>query len=170
MQGSVWEAVLRRIPAAKHDSLIVVTTTGVEMVVTKILRLEKDFLLLRARMSGAADLGRIIILPYDQINNVAFNKILPEAEVQAIFGSLDGAANFAETQAVIAPAVDETVGEGEDEEETEEPEAPAPEKTWTPQARPPIPTSSSTPSAAKPSKSILLARLRARLATEPRLP
>jgi hypothetical protein len=163
MQGELWQAVLRRIPAAKHDSLIVVTASGVELMVNKILRVDEHYLLLRARLAGATDSGRIIVLPYEQIENVAFGKILPEAEIQSMFGALEEAENFAELASGAAPVRDDahlqTNGAAESGMEDE-----AAESDEVPSA----PAMASV--APKPSKSVLLARLRARLAGEPRMP
>jgi hypothetical protein len=163
MQGELWQAVLRRIPAAKHDSLIVVTASGVELMVNKILRVDEHYLLLRARLAGATDSGRIIVLPYEQIENVAFGKILPEAEIQSMFGALEEAENFAELAAGAAPVRDDahlqTNGAAESGMEDEAAEA---------DEAPSAPAMASV--APKPSKSVLLARLRARLAGEPRMP
>jgi hypothetical protein len=163
MQGELWQAVLRRIPAAKHDSLIVVTASGVELMVNKILRVDEHYLLLRARLAGATDSGRIIVLPYEQIENVAFGKILPEAEIQSMFGALEEAENFAELAAGAAPVRDDAhlqtngaAESGMEDEAAESDEAPS------------APAMASV--APKPSKSVLLARLRARLAGEPRMP
>src|SRR5207248_3086795 len=51
-----------------------------------ILRLENEFAILRGRMAGSTDAGRVIILPYHQIVNLAFSKRMLEPEVKSIFG------------------------------------------------------------------------------------
>ena len=64
MQESLWSTLLRRIPPAKHDILIVVTAAGVELMIKKIIRLDEDFVILRGRLAGSSDQNRIVILPY----------------------------------------------------------------------------------------------------------
>src|SRR5438045_9447296 len=104
MQGSGWIAVLKRIPRQQHDSLVVVTATGVEIVIRELVRLEEDFLILRGRMAGSTDAGRVIILPFDQINYVGFNKLVPEPELQAMFGQQGADAGWADAPpAAYAP-------------------------------------------------------------------
>jgi hypothetical protein len=159
MQGSQWISLLQRVPPAKHSMLVVVTTTGMELMVQRIFRLEEDFFILRARLAGSSDAGRIILLPYDQLNSIAFNAILPEAEVEAIFGEIDAPPAQAGMQ-----ADDDAAAEKEAEPVAEQP--PPPES---PPAKPSKqPTKELTPTSAPPSppkisKSLLLARLRARL-------
>src|SRR5262245_53943155 len=156
MRADLWVALFRRIPAAKQNQLIVVTRTGTELMVQRILRLDEDVVIMRARLAGSTEHGRIVLLPYDQINNLAFNGVLPESEIAAMFGTLEpeegsaapapAAAEAARTEETGEPATAET----EAENEPSAPAAPAP---------PPPPAE-----APKPSKSVLLARLRARLA------
>ena len=164
MQGPLWISLLRRIPPAKHSTLVVVTTTGTELMVQRIFRLEDDYIVLRARLAGSSDQGRIILLPYDSLNSVAFNGILPENEVEAMFG--DG-------QGLIAPPETQTEGAAPAEDKPPESAAEAP-PAFEPPPRPgtPVPGREPTPAptaapAVKISKSVLLARLRARLSAQP---
>src|SRR5438046_4219740 len=103
MQESLWSTLLRRIPPAKHDILIVVTAAGVELMIKKIIRLDEDFVILRGRLAGSSDQNRIVILPYTQIDNVAFGVMLPEAEIQAIFGGKRAAGAAAGSASQAAP-------------------------------------------------------------------
>src|SRR5262249_31793327 len=86
MLGSSWIDLLKRIPPAKQGLLIVVTASGLEFMVQKIIGLDRDFVILRGRLAGSSAQGRPIMLPYAQIDNLAFNAILPEGEVCAMFG------------------------------------------------------------------------------------
>lgn len=167
MQASLWLSLLRRIPPAKHGMLVAVTTAGMEFMVQRIFRLEDDYLLMRARLAGTSDQGRIILLPYDQLNSVAYNGILPEGEIDAVFGSgtLIAAAPQAGEEAPPAPE-DKPADQNATEPEAEA--APPPEAS----PRPPTPNApaDASPSAPAPapkiSKSVLLARLRARLSSQ----
>src|SRR5262249_10186078 len=91
MQGSTWLSVLGRIPAQQHDPLVIVTTTGCEIVLREIVRVEEEFIILRGRMAGSTDAGRVVILPFDQINYLGFNKLIPEAQLKAMFSGTPAA-------------------------------------------------------------------------------
>lgn len=151
MQGSAWTELLRRIPADLHDSLALGLVTGEEVVVQQLIRMEDDFVIVRGRMAGTTAEGRVMVVPFSHMSVVAFNKAMMEPEVQAIFGK---AAAATAPSSDAAPAAAST------------PAAPAmPDK-------PPSPVAASLPGASlngqpkppPPSKSILLARLRQRLA------
>src|SRR5436309_7845914 len=87
MQGSLWISLLRRIPPAMHDQLILTPLAGSEIMVTKLIHFDENFLIFRGRLAGTTDAGRIIMLPYEQMLSVAFNRPLPEAEIDKIFGT-----------------------------------------------------------------------------------
>ena len=151
MNGSAWVGMIKRIPEAQHDILVAVTSTGAEIMVQKIMVLEEEFMIFRGRPAGSADAARIVLLPFDQLNLLAFGKPLQEAEIQKMFGH--GSAAVFATPAQAAP------------------EKPAQESAPAEHSPDPAPTPQETPTAdaalakpAPPSKSILLARLRARLA------
>jgi hypothetical protein len=165
MQGPSWIALFERIPAKLHDSLALTLATGNEILMQSVLRLESDFAIMRGRMSGSTDAGRVLIVPYDQILNLAFTKRMLEPEVRAIFGDILTAPTAA---ADAGAAVEEAAAE------TPAPDAASVDvnKAQGPLAAVPAqPTPGSCPSAsaakhAPPSKSILLARLRAKLAEQ----
>jgi hypothetical protein len=85
MQGSAWINLLRRIPADLHDSLALGLVTGAEVVVQQLIRMESDFLIVRGRMAGSTAEARVLLVPYSHMALVAFNKPMPEAQVQEIF-------------------------------------------------------------------------------------
>jgi hypothetical protein len=172
MQGPSWIALFERIPARLHDALALTLVTGAEIIMQSVLRLEKDFAILRGRMAGSTDAGRVIVLPYNQIVNLAFVKRMLEPEVKAIFGDIMvSAAAPAEAAATgEEPATAQNTGAEETPEETatqgvavqmrtvlnEPPPTGAPAAGAAAAKNPPSP----------PSKSILLARLRARLSEQ----
>jgi hypothetical protein len=159
MQAHSWISLLQLIPSSQHDSLMLMTTCGLEVMIQSILRAEVEYLVLRGRMAGSTDQGRVIFLPYDQISYLGYNKRIAEGEIQALFQGRPGAllsqprfdAHPApEPQPEAAP--DESPAEAEAEagpKQAPEPNAPDPSKLA---ARP-----------AAASKSLFLARLRARL-------
>jgi hypothetical protein len=118
-------------------------TTGSEIVVQKIVRLEPDFMVIRGRLAGTQDTGRIVVIPYAQLTFVAVQKHLQDQEVEGIFGktAIPDGNEVAPPSAEPAPQT-----------------APEPEKVnESPAAVNPI----KKPEAA--SKAILLAKLRDRL-------
>ncbi len=152
MQGSAWISLLRKIPSEMHDSLALGLVTGAEVVVQQLIRMESDFLIVRGRMAGSTAEARVLLVPYSHMALVAFNKPLPEAEVQEIFGKDAPAALGSESAARLtaARAAGTKPGSGERARET----APVGVKSSDSAGSPKAP----------PSKSILLARLRERLA------
>ncbi len=153
MQGQDWGNLLRRIPAAYHEGLTLATVTETEVVVSSIIQLEEDFLILRGRTAGSSDGGKIIILPFKQINFLCFRNPLSEAEVAAIFGKTNP--NFA----ALPTELHQTNGETPSDEEIDfsDEEMPGDEPQLSEEDK---------PSPVKASKSLLLARIRERLASD----
>ena len=75
-----------RIPADLEDTLALGLTTGAEIVVQKIIKLEPDFMIVRGRVAGTQDNGRIVLVPYAELTFVAIQRFLKDPEVEAIFG------------------------------------------------------------------------------------
>ncbi len=150
MQGASWITLFRRIPANLHDGLALTLTTGSEVVVQRLVKLDAEVIILRGRMAGTQDSGRLVVLPYSQLVAINFARRLTDADVEAIFGK--------NTQLFAADITLSTGSPGPlaPTEETDEPEeeaaAPAPTNGAAAPAKP-----------ALPSKAELLAKLRARL-------
>jgi hypothetical protein len=158
MQNTAWVALLRLVPPDLHDSLVVVTTAGQEIVVQSLFRMEEEYLVIRGRMAGTSDTGRILFIPYDHINYLGFQKLLKEPELTAIYEGAYAAAPAAE--------------DGEDGPSAEEAAAPLAVELPPPPAAPPTPVPP-RPAAPAPhkstkqaSKTVLLERVRARLAAQ----
>jgi hypothetical protein len=151
MQGDSWIALFRRIPANLHDGLVLSLTTGAEVVVQRFVKLDTDVAILRGRMAGTQDNGRVVILPYSYLIAINFTRRISEAEVETIFGknTQTFAANIVLS---AAPAADADAAEScDDLAEDASAEHAQREAADTP-TKP-----------AMPSKSILIAKLRARL-------
>jgi hypothetical protein len=134
-----------------HASLVVITTAGQEIMVQQIYRTQAEYLVMRGRMAGTTDVGRILLIPYDQINYLGFQKLLKEQEITAIL----------EGTYTAAPVV-----EAESEDEAPPVEEAAPVKVES--TPPPEPVAApAPPKQTKPaSKTVLLERVRARLAAQ----
>jgi hypothetical protein len=85
MQASCWTGLVRRIPENQHDKLMVVTTTGVEISIQTLMRAENDYFVIRGRLAGTTDTGRIFFIPYDQMNYLCINSEIPETQIRAMF-------------------------------------------------------------------------------------
>lgn len=153
MQGSAWIALLRRIPADLHNSLALGLVTGGEVVVQQLIRLEEDFVIVRGRMAGSTAEGRVMAVPYAHMTLVALNKRMNEPEVQKLFGKA----------MPTAPLI------GEDgSAETRASAEPMPAAAEAAAAAPAAVAETARPKQVPPSKSLLLARLRERLAEKPK--
>jgi hypothetical protein len=172
MQGPAWISLLRRIPSSQHDCLILMTTGNAQIVVQRLIRLEPDFLVGIGRMAGSTDQGKMLIIPYDQLTYLSFNKKLADEEIEAVIGPAGDVARAEPSESQAAEAETGALPglEGMQAKEPENPspvvqkavtaEAPSYAKTMAPAPAKP------NPKAAMPSKSILLARLRQRLADD----
>lgn len=167
MEPSFWIDLIRRLPAPLHDALSFSLVSGGEIVSQSILRLENDFVVLRGRVAGTQDQGRVIVLPFTHIIHLGFNKRLTDPEVEAIFGGPPPAA-LEMPQVSKAPLenLPEETGEViQDEfEDRVAPSAPAKPGGVSPG---PLPVPGKT---APISKTVLLARLRERLAEQDNSP
>jgi hypothetical protein len=151
MQAAAWIALFQRIPANHHDNLVVLTTTGAEVVLQAIAYLEPDYMVVRGRTAGSTDTGKVFVLPYDQIDYLGFSRRVSEPELKEIFGGRTPA--LAVPSAAVAPAAPEPGAE------------PPPAAEAGPPAEPP-PAQEAPKKPPQISRSILLARLRSRLSQD----
>jgi hypothetical protein len=170
MQGTAWVGLFRRIPASLHDCLVVMTTTGQEIVLQRIIRLERDFLVALGRLSGSTDQAKVLVLPFDQMTYLSFGKKLTDEELQGALGNADLAvANAAASEVTETPA-EEIVDMPREPAFASEAAAPTPQPAAGAAAATPQPAAGApakpVPKKAPPSKTVLLARLRERLANE----
>ena len=162
MQNSAWIALLRLIPPAQQENIVLTTSNNTDIAVQSVIRAEKDFLVLRGRLTGTTEGGGFFCLPYDQIVYLGFQRPWKEIEVRAMFGEIEPApaageaASAAEAAASSPPA----------EEPDALPTAPPPEANKSPANGSPAPQTSrgSSPNvrAGIPNKAALLEKLRSR--------
>src|SRR2546423_9917533 len=95
--NQAWITLFRRIPSDLHDALALGMATGAEIVVQKIVKLEPDFMMIRGRLAGTQDSGRVVFIPYPQLTYVAVQRALTDAESEAIFGHGEASA-FAQAE------------------------------------------------------------------------
>lgn len=107
MQSNSWVSLFRRIPVNLHNTLAVSVITGSEIVLQDILRIEAEFLIVRGRLAGTNDTGRVVILPYANIINLSFTKRMTEQEVQGVFGQTMGGGEAASSGASASSVADD---------------------------------------------------------------
>ncbi len=155
MQSSAWIILLRRIPPEQHNTLAIVTTVGIEINIQNIVRLEDDHAVIRGRLAGTTDSGRVFFVPFDQINYLGFVKEVKEAQIQALYG--EGPPPQAAEQKSEALSTGPSVAQPTASDATPVP-APPPQ----PEANSPEEPSKPAPQLKIPRKSGVLERLRAR--------
>ncbi len=91
MPSAAWIRLLRLVPPKEQDGLKLVTCNGTEIAIQAILRLDPDFLVVRGRLAGSQDAGRIFFVPYEQIDHVGFYRAVKDSEFEEMFAGLDAA-------------------------------------------------------------------------------
>jgi hypothetical protein len=103
MHDSAWMKLLRHIPASDQSKLMLVTSSGTEITIQCILRIDPECLALRGRLAGSTDSGRVFFVPYAHIDYFGFQQPLKEAEFHELFASLDELAAAAPAEPPPAP-------------------------------------------------------------------
>ncbi|HLJ94150.1 MAG TPA: hypothetical protein VKU02_13265 [Gemmataceae bacterium] len=155
MQNTAWIALFRRIPTEQHNMLAVVTTVGIEINIQDLVRIEEDHLVIRGRLAGTTDNGRIFFLPYEQLSYLGFTKEMKDAQVRVLYGDTPPAGepepktDISSVETVLAPPPVEAAPVPADPSKPEPPAAP-------------VEMPSPSPFMKIPRKSGVLERLRAR--------
>jgi hypothetical protein len=155
MRADVWKALLGRIPPEQTDNLALTTAEGTEINVQTLLLMEEDWIVLRGRIAGSNEGGRIFCLPYEHLDHAGFQRPLSDSQLQTIFG-------IAAPSAAVPPAAEATTPEP-----APEPAAPPnsqPASTLTTSVVPPAEVGMAVPGllARVPSRSEIIQRLRKR--------
>lgn len=89
MQDVAWIKLLRHIPPGEQSNLMLVTTSGTEIAIHALLRIDPECLALRGRLAGSTDAGRVFFVPYSHIDYFGFQQPLKEAEFRELFDNLE---------------------------------------------------------------------------------
>ncbi len=102
MHNAAWVKLLSHIPASDQSKLMLVSTSGTEITIQCILRLDPECLALRGRLAGSTDSGRVFFIPYSHIDYFGFQQPLKESEFHELFGSLEllGSGGSAKVEAI----------------------------------------------------------------------
>jgi hypothetical protein len=170
MQGTAWIGLFRRIPESLHNCLYLMTTTGAEIVLQRLIRLDRDYLVALGRLSGTTDQAKVVIIPFDQMTYLSFGKAMTEEEVQGALGKPGVTVTVVEQPAAETPVTELPAADAETVEIIDFSRQPAKAIPVAATVRPSEPApaipSKSGSKMAPPSKTILLARLRERLAND----
>jgi hypothetical protein len=90
MPHVAWERLLRQLPAKEQDGLMLMTNTRTEIAVQSILRLDSDFLIIKGRLAGSQDAGRVFFIPYAHIDHLGFYRAVKDTEFDEMFADLNG--------------------------------------------------------------------------------
>lgn len=168
MHAQTWSALLQRIPESYHDAVSFNLKSGAEVVLQRLIRLEQEFVLMRARLAGQ-DVGRVMVVPWVEIESVIFSRNPSDAEIETMFVEPLPAPPVAIAMAApsgIAPAYEPASALPV---KPAQPPRPALPVSPTPSPQPPTAERDAAPRSPAsrpdlPSKTILLAKLRARIA------
>ncbi len=90
MPSAAWARLLRLVPPKDQDDLMLLTSNRTEFAVQAILRLDPDFLIIKGRLAGSQDQGRVFFIPYEQIDHIGFYRAVKDAEFNEMFADLEG--------------------------------------------------------------------------------
>jgi hypothetical protein len=162
MQNEAWIELINRVPLERQDGLGVQLHSGIIINIMAIYRLEPEIMVVKGRLSGMSDTGFVFFVPYDEIENIYYQKHILEHEVHRWFGEdraaprelsdtpEPAAAPVSEPAAIPAPAAAATAPK---------PAAAPPRPTTVPMT---TPRSGSVP---LPGKAAILERLRKKTST-----
>jgi hypothetical protein len=124
MHAAQWADILKRVRLEEQNALLLGLSNGSQISVQDLLRIDEEYVLLRGRIGGTTDAGRVFCLPYQQLTYCCLTRTLPEESIIRIFGELqhtmedDGPLREIEAAEEPAPAPAE-------EPKAEEPPQPA---------------------------------------------
>jgi hypothetical protein len=152
---------------------MLMTATGAEIVLQRLIRVDQDFLVALARLSGCTDQAKVLVVPYSQLTYLSFTNKLSDEQINGLLTQQgEELPPLARTPMAAAPSGNATAA-ASGKEPAAASTAAAPGQSVSPSVDTPLPVNAgdrlpSRPNAkvSPPSKSILLARLRQRLAED----
>lgn len=88
MQNFAWVALLRQIPEEQHNQYMIFTTSGTEIAVQSLLRIEQEVVVVKGRLSGSQDAGRVFFVPYERIDYFGTQQPMKDSDFNETFNSL----------------------------------------------------------------------------------
>jgi hypothetical protein len=74
-------SVFEGIRPEDQDTLMIVMDNGTDVAVQQVARIEESVVMIRGRIGGTADNGRIFIIPFERITCVYVNRIVRTDEI-----------------------------------------------------------------------------------------
>lgn len=87
MHDGGWEALLKHIPPEQHNKYMLLTANGTEIAVQSFLRIEQELVVLKGRLAGSQDQGRIFFIPYKNIDDFCTAQITKDCDFSELFDS-----------------------------------------------------------------------------------
>lgn len=81
MNAADWKKLFVSIRPEEQSDLVVSISGGIEIAVQQISRPEDSVVLIRGRVQGQAEIGRVFIVPYENINLMYVNRVVLNEEV-----------------------------------------------------------------------------------------
>jgi hypothetical protein len=81
VDNASWKRLFASIRPEDQESLVLITTGSLEIAVQSFSRLEDEIVLIRGRVSGQQEGGRLFMLPYSNILSVYVNRRIIQEEI-----------------------------------------------------------------------------------------
>jgi hypothetical protein len=88
MRAEQWIELLKKIPLEEHEHLVAATTQSAEVAIQQILQINEHYFVVRGRLGGSTDAGRIFCLPYERMLYLVVNRPMNDHRVMELFGPL----------------------------------------------------------------------------------
>lgn len=88
MLNSSWEAIFKSIPPELQNQYILVTASGTELAIQSLLRIEAEFVIIKGRLSGSQEQGRVFFLPFEHVDWLGTAAAIKDTDFNEVFGSL----------------------------------------------------------------------------------
>jgi len=99
MSSAAWTRLLRMVPEKDQNGLMLQTINRTEIAIQSILRFDVDFLIIKGRLAGSQEAGRVFFIPYEQIDHVGFYRATKDEEFDVMFADLEASQAPAATAA-----------------------------------------------------------------------
>lgn len=81
MDPGNWRKLFDSIRPVDQNVLVIALTSGLEIAVQQLGKVEDECILIRGRVGGQAETGRVFLVPFDKINAVYVNRLVLSEEV-----------------------------------------------------------------------------------------
>ena len=86
MEPQEWMEIFARFTPEQQNDLVLVLKNGGEINVDLIVRYEMAYMVVRGRVAGTDNEGRMFFVPYEQLTCMLIDKVTKVTEVQILYG------------------------------------------------------------------------------------